>query len=55
MHCARFAICTDSHRERRELTPSLQICFPDNSPLEQGVNHESLTIPEAVFCPFFKT
>ena len=45
MHCARFAICAHSHDERRELKPTLPICFPDLSPLEQGVNHEILTIP----------
>jgi hypothetical protein len=55
MHCARFAICTDSHRERRELTPSLQICFPDDSALEQGVNHEIPTISEAGFCRLINT
>ena len=55
MHGARLAICADSHRERRELTPSLPICFPDHSPLEQGVNHEILTISESSFCRLSKT
>lgn len=55
MHGARFAIFADSHRERRDLTPSLPICFPDNFPLEQGVNHEILPIPEAIFCQLLKT
>ena len=55
MHRARFAICFDSHSERRELTPSLPICFPAHSPLEQGVNHEIPSIPEESFCRLSKT
>ena len=54
MHGARFVVFAHSHDERRELAPSLPICFPDNSPQEQGVNHEILTIPETGFGWFFK-
>ena len=35
MHYARFAICSDSPHERRELGPSVQVALPTIPPVDK--------------------